>query len=111
MTKGIGIDIVEISRLKRVIDKWGDGFLNRVFNKKEIEYSMQKRFPYQHLAARFAAKEAVIKAFGDNVVTFKNIEIINDKFGKPSCRIHNKKNHIHLSIAHTDKYAIATALI
>ena len=111
MTKGIGIDMVEISRLKRAIDKWGDEFLNRVFNKKEIEYSMQKRFPYQHLAARFAAKEAIIKAFGNNPVTFKDIEIINDKFGKPSCRIHSRKNHIHLSIAHTDKYAIATAII
>ncbi|MBL7130621.1 MAG: holo-ACP synthase [Candidatus Omnitrophica bacterium] len=111
MTKGVGIDIVEISRLKQAIDKWGDDFLNRVFTKKEIEYSMQKRFPFQHLAARFAAKESIIKAFGNNPVTFKDIEIINDKFGKPSCRIHKKRNHIHLSIAHTDKYAIATAVI
>lgn len=111
MTKGIGIDIVEIVRLRRSIDKWGDDFLNRVFTKREIEYSMQKRFPYQHLAARFAAKEAIIKAFGNNPVTFKQIEIFNDKFGKPSCKIRNKKNHIHLSIAHTDKYAIATAII
>lgn len=111
MTKGIGIDIVEISRLKQAIDKWGDVFLNRVFTKKEIEYSMQKRFPYQHLAARFAAKESIIKAFGNNPVTFKQIEIINDKFGKPSCMINKKKNSIRLSIAHTDKYAIATAVI
>lgn len=111
MTKGIGIDIVEISRLKQSIDKWGKAFLNRVFTKKELDYSMQKRFPYQHLAARFAAKESIIKAFGNTPVTFKEIEISNDKFGKPSCRIRNKKNNIHLSIAHTDKYAIATAII
>lgn len=111
MKNGIGIDIVEISRLKQAVDKWGDTFLNRVFNKKEIHYSMQKRFPYQHLAARFAAKEAIIKAFGNNLVTFKDIEIINDKLGKPSCRIRRKKNHICLSIAHTDKYAVATAII
>jgi holo-[acyl-carrier protein] synthase len=111
MTKGIGIDIVEISRLKKAVDKWGDTFLNRVFTKTELEYSMQKRFPYQHLAARFAAKESIIKAFGNNPVTFKDIEIINDKSGKPSCRINKKKNKIHLSIAHTDKYAIATAVI
>jgi len=111
MTKGVGIDIVEISRLKQAIDRWGDVFLNRVFTKKEIAYSMQKRFPFQHLAARFAAKESIIKAFGNNPVTFKDIEIINDKFGKPSCKIHKKRNQIHLSIAHTDKYAIATAVI
>lgn len=111
MTKGVGIDIVEISRLKETVGRWGDLFLNRVFTKKEIEYSMQKRFPYQHLAARFAAKEAIMKAFGSSLVTFKEIEIINDKFGKPSCKIRNKKNQIHLSIAHTDKYAIATAAI
>jgi len=111
MSKGIGIDMVEISRLKKAIEKWGDVFLNRVFNKKVISYSMQKRFPYQHLAARFAAKEAVIKAFGNNPVTFKDIEIVNDKFGKPSCKIRNKKNNIHISITHTDKYAIATAII
>jgi len=111
MNKGVGIDMVEIARLKQAVDKWGDVFLNRVFNKKELAYSMQKRFPYQHLAARFAAKEAVIKAFGNSLVTFKDIEIVNDKFGKPSCRIRNRKNHIHLSITHTDKYAIATAII
>ncbi len=111
MNKGVGIDMVEISRLKKAIDRWGDVFLNRVFTKKEIDYSMQKRFPFQHLAARFAAKESIIKAFGNTPVTFKDIEIVNDKFGKPSCKINNKKNQIHLSIAHTDKYAIATAVI
>jgi len=111
MNKGVGIDMVEISRLKKAIDRWGDVFLNRVFTKKEIDYSMQKRFPFQHLAARFAAKESIIKAFGNTPVTFKDIEIVNDKFGKPSCKINKKKNQIHLSIAHTDKYAIATAVI
>ena len=111
MISGIGIDMVEVSRLKKAINKWGEEFLNRVFTKKEIKYSMQKRFPYQHLAARFAAKEAVMKAFGNNLVTFRDIEIINDKTGKPSCRLRNKKRTVHLSITHTDKYAIATAVI
>jgi len=111
MKKGIGIDLVEIKRLKSAIDKWGDDFLNRVFTKHEIEYSMDKRFPYQHLAARFAAKEAIMKAFGTGQVSFKDIEIINDKFGKPSCKIHNKKNKVYLSITHTDKYAVASAII
>lgn len=111
MIKGVGIDMVEISRLKQAIIRWGQDFLNRVFTKEEIKYSMHKRFPYQHLAARFAAKEAIMKAFGNNGLIFKDIEIINDKFGKPSCKIHKKTKRIHLSIAHTDKYAIATAVI
>lgn len=111
MTKGVGIDIVEIVRFKKAVERWKDAFLKRVFTEQEIHYSMQKRFPYQHLAARFAAKEAVMKAFGDIPITFKEIEISNDKFGKPSCRIRKRKNNIHLSIAHTEKYAIATAVI
>lgn len=111
MKRGIGIDMVNISRLQKAVKRWGDDFLNRVYTKKEIEYSMQKRFPFQHLAARFAAKEAVIKAFGNTSVSFKQIEIINDKFGKPTCKVRDKKHRIHLSIAHTDTYAIATAII
>ncbi|MFC1752241.1 holo-ACP synthase [Thermoproteota archaeon] len=111
MIKGIGIDIVEISRMQQVVDRQGEKFLQRVFSKGEIGYSMQKRFPYQHLAARFAAKEAVIKAFGDTQIAFKDIEVINDKFGKPSCKVRNKKRRIHLSITHTRKYAVATAVI
>lgn len=111
MIRGVGVDIVEIDRLRQAIQRWNEAFLNRVFTEKEIEYSMQKRFPFQHLAARFAAKEAIIKAFGDTFIAFKDIEITNDKFGKPTCSIQNKKNNIHLSIAHTDKYAIATAVI
>jgi len=111
MIHGVGVDIVEIERLKQAIQRWDEAFLNRVFTETEIKYSMQKRFPFQHLAARFAAKEAIIKAFGDTFIALKDIEISNDKFGKPRCAIHNKKNKIHLSIAHTDKYAIATAVI
>ena len=111
MIKGIGIDMVEISRFKKATKRWKNTFLKRVFTDQEIEYSMQKRFPYQHLAARFAAKEAVMKAFGDTVITFKEIEIVNDRFGKPTCKLRKKKDNIHLSITHTDKYAIATAVI
>ena len=99
MIKGIGIDMVEIGRFQKAVERWNEAFLNRIFTEREVQYSMQRRFPYQHLAARFAAKEAVIKAYGNTLVAFKDIEIRNDKFGKPSCRIRNKKNKIHLSIA------------
>jgi len=109
--KGIGIDIVEIERLKQVIQRWGDLFTERVFTQAEIEYSMQKRFPFQHLAGRFAAKEAVMKAFGKGKITFKQIEIFNDKFGRPFCRLHQKNKNVLISIAHSDKYAIASAIL
>jgi len=61
---GIGIDLVECARIQRSIDRFGDRFLHRVFTDGEIEYSLSMKFPARHLAARFAAKEAVSKAFG-----------------------------------------------
>ena len=65
---GTGVDIVEISRIKKAADKWKEKFLGRVFTEAELKYSYGKKFLYQHLAARFAAKEAVLKAFGDSSI-------------------------------------------
>jgi len=64
---GIGVDLVECARIQRSIDRFGDRFLHRVFTNGEIEYSMSMKFPARHLAARFAAKEAVSKAFGTGI--------------------------------------------
>ncbi|MCD5412420.1 holo-ACP synthase [Thermodesulfovibrionales bacterium] len=64
MICGIGTDIVEIKRLKNVVDKWGSHFLKRVFTAGEISFCYKKRDPFPHIAARFAAKEAMIKALG-----------------------------------------------
>lgn len=112
MIKGVGIDIVEIKRLDRAIKKWGKIFLNRVFTEKELAYAQSKRYPLQHLAARFAAKEAVFKAFGTSPkLNFKDIEISNDRHGKPYCRIKNKIKPIMISISHSDAYAVANAII
>ena len=112
MIKGSGIDIVEIKKLEKAVRRWGDVFLNRVFTKDELAYSQKKRFPMQHLAARFAAKEAIFKAFGTNPkLNFKDIEISNDKFGRPYCVINKKKPPISLSLSHTDNYAVACAII
>src|SRR5438105_3734438 len=80
----IGIDIVEIKRLSRVSKKWGRAFLNKVYTDRELAYAKSKRFPYQHLAARFAAKEAIFKALGEvetNFVGWRNVEILNDAYG------------------------------
>ena len=61
---GIGVDVIECSRIQHSIERFGDRFLHRVFTDGEIEYSMSMKFPERHLAARFAGKEAVAKAFG-----------------------------------------------
>ncbi len=78
MISGVGIDMVKIDKIKKAIDKWGDDFLNRIFNKEEIAHIVKGKMYYQRLAARFAAKEAVIKAISQNhVLAFKDILIFN----------------------------------
>ncbi|MDD5018988.1 MAG: holo-ACP synthase [Candidatus Omnitrophica bacterium] len=112
MIRGSGIDIVEIKKLKKAVERWGDIFLNRVYTSKELAYSRSKRYPLQHLAARFAAKEAIFKALGNSPrLNFKDIEIINDTNGRPFCRIRNRKSSIALSLSHTDNYAVACAIL
>lgn len=122
MIIGNGIDIVEVKRMKEVIERWGDKFLNRVFTKKELAYSKEKKFFYRHLAARFACKESVLKAFGDAKIgiELKNIEVLNDKRGKPEVVLHAeakdfaksvKVEKIAISISHTDKFALASAIV
>ena len=114
MILGTGIDIIEISRLQKAIDRWGEEFLTHIFNKEEIEYAKKRKFPTQHYAARFAAKEAVYKAFGDNKsLGWKDMTILNDKNGRPYCRLKKKnfKKKILISISHTENYAVANAII
>ena len=119
----IGIDIVEIKRLEKVSKRWGKAFLQKVYTRRELDYSRSKRFPYQHLAARFAAKEAIFKALGEvetDFVGWKNVEILNDANGKPMVRWHGqaektrrkrKIRDIVVSLSHTENYAVASALM
>ena len=75
---GIGVDVIECSRIQHSIERFGDRFLHRVFTEGEIEYSMSMKFPERHLAARFAGKEAVSKAFGTGIgkaMGWRNIDI------------------------------------
>ena len=111
---GIGIDIIEVSRIERAIERWGDHFLTHVFCEEEIAYAQKHKFPSQHFAARFAAKEAFLKALGDNSeANWKDIEITNDKNGKPICNYKKKsfKGKIFISLSHTKNYAVANAII
>src|SRR5260370_36842894 len=83
---GIGVDLVECARIQHSIDRFGDRFLHRVFTDGEIEYSMSMKFPARHLAARFAAKEAVSKAFGTGMgkaMGWRNIDVRKKPSGEP----------------------------
>ncbi|HQP11101.1 MAG TPA: holo-ACP synthase [Candidatus Omnitrophota bacterium] len=114
MILGTGIDIIEIDRLQSALDRWGEDFLKHIFNDEEIAYAKKRKFPAQHYAARFAAKEAVYKAFGsDKSLGWKDMTILNDKDGKPYCKLKKKnfKNKILISISHTKNYAVANAII
>ena len=112
-----GTDIIEIGRIKDALESKGDCFLNRVFTENEIDYcESKKKQKYQHYAGRFAAKEAVFKAISTKLndkyaITWKDIEIIDDKEGKPYVHLYgideNIFESIDISISHCKEYAIA----
>jgi holo-[acyl-carrier protein] synthase len=111
---GTGVDITEVKRLRQAVEKWGEEFLNRVFTKEELKNAKTRGSLYQHLAGRFAAKEAVFKALGDIGLNWKDVQILNNKEGKPCCMILNgrgKKLDVHISISHVKNYAVANAII
>ncbi len=123
MIFGIGIDIVKISRMENVLGRWKDRFMNRVFAQDEIDFCINKRLPGQHFAARFAAKEAFLKALGLGMtagIPWKDIEITNNATGKPEMELHGKaketchdKNikNILLSVTHDGEYGIAQVIL
>lgn len=112
MIVGIGIDMIKIEKIKASLDKWGDAFRNRVFNDEELKNIAKGKMYYQRLAARFAAKEAVIKAISKEYpLALTDIIILNRENGAPYCKF--KKDigvDIFLSITHIEDYAIACAV-
>ena len=122
MIKGIGIDIVEIERVKEAVDKYGRAFLDKIFTARELKYCRRSRaFKYPELAARFAAKEAYSKAIGTGIAGFgrrkkglswKNIEIINNASGQPFLAIDRKiDRRVQVSLSHSRDYAVASVYI
>ncbi|MBU1887978.1 MAG: holo-ACP synthase [Candidatus Omnitrophica bacterium] len=122
MIIGIGVDIIEVWRVKKALDKWGELFLKRVFTQRELDYANTKKFSHETLAARFACKESVLKAFGDTRIgaKLKNIEILNDSKGKPEVILHgevkefadkNQLDNIIVSMSHTNNYAVSNAIL
>jgi holo-[acyl-carrier protein] synthase len=114
MIKGIGIDIIETKRIRNISEKFGERFFQRLFTDNEINYCKSFSKPDLHFAGRFAAKEAYSKSIGTGISKdfgWKDIEILNDKRGKPYIN-HTKENEyskfiFHISISHTDDYACA----
>jgi holo-[acyl-carrier protein] synthase len=112
----IGIDIVEIDRIKKAAERWGRSFLERVYTPAELE--LYSRNP-SSLAARFSGKEAVIKALDSRNIGLKEIEILSDTSGKPQVRLYGRAQHkamdiglsgIAISLSHCKEYAIACAI-
>ena len=112
MVVGVGIDIIQIEKIKKSIKKWKDSFLDRVFNSEELKNILKGKMYYQRLAARFAAKEAVIKAISKEYpLALTDILILNRENGAPYCKF--KKDigiDIFLSITHIEDYAVACAV-
>jgi holo-[acyl-carrier protein] synthase len=114
--KGIGSDIVEVSRISRLREKYGVRFLKRIYTKGEIAYCESKEHPEVHLAGRFAAKEAIAKAVyqsGYNtIIPFSDIEILNDAEGRPMVSfLSNIQGNCLVTISHEQSMAIAFAIL
>ena len=103
MIIGNGIDIIDINRIRRVIDKYGDRFKKRCFSISEIERSEKRLNSVESYAKRYAAKEACAKALGTGLargVFWKDIEVGNNKYGKPFKNLHGKAKIIFFSDQH-----------
>lgn len=118
MIKGIGNDIIEIERIRKSLNH-AERFLDRIFTKREQNYCLKFNDPVPHLAGKFAAKEAISKAFGTGLgkqIYWHDLEILNEESGKPkvllSKRIDKAFNNplVFLSISHCKFYATAIAI-
>ena len=124
MAYEIGVDIVEVGRIRESVHKDGERFLGRLFSAWELKYCGGKADPAQHYAARFAAKEALVKAFGGNLEEngwrWPEVEVRNDANGKPAIELSGRAAArgkelgvvgIKLSLSHSREHAVAFVLV
>ncbi|MBL9128680.1 MAG: holo-ACP synthase [Verrucomicrobiales bacterium] len=123
MILGTGIDIVEVERVAGSVERFGERFLGRILVPDEIAYCRQHKIPGPHVAARFAAKEAVSKAFGTGIgasLGWHDIEIRRHPSGEPYVQLHGKGldllaarggRRLFVSLTHTAAYAAAVAIL
>ncbi len=118
-----GIDLVEIDRIRRLLVN-SEKQRDEIFSPMEVEYCLKKKKnPYQHFAARFAAKEAFLKALGTGILTglkLKDIEVVNDGYGRPEIKLYGKVKEaaeskgvreILVSLSHSAEYAVANVIL
>jgi holo-[acyl-carrier protein] synthase len=120
---GVGVDLVHLPRIRAVIDRWSDRFLARVFTESEIAYCRARRDPVQHFAARFAAKEAGLKALGTGLrlgVRWRELEVRRERGEAPVLVLSGRSraiglarggDRVLLALTHDGDYAMAQALL
>jgi holo-[acyl-carrier protein] synthase len=123
MILGLGIDLVELGRIRGAMEKFGERFLKRVLRPDEIAYCQSHRDPAPFVAGRFAAKEAVSKAFGTGIgsqLGWLDIEVRRKETGEPYVVLHDdglklleqrSARRLHLSLSHTENHATAVAIL
>ena len=123
MIYGTGIDIVDVDRIDQAYQRWGEKFPKKFLREEEIEYCMKQSNPLPSIAARFAGKEAISKAFGTGIGTklkWHDLEIIHNKYTRPTVKLHGKAIDLlmdlggkkaHISLTHTKGQAAALAII
>jgi len=123
MILGVGIDIIEVARIASSYEKFGERFLNRILLPDEIAYCLSHKQPAPFLAARFAAKEAISKAFGTGIgaaLGWQDMEIRRKESGEPFVVLHGKGEELFksrkakqllVSLSHTQNYAAVTAVL
>ena len=121
MILGTGIDIIEIDRIKNSVERYGEQFLNKIYTRGELDYCLAKSSKFQHLAARFAAKEAVYKALTTGwheVATWQDIEISNEPNGMPIVSLKGNlqsflstDKSLKISISHSRDYVACIAIV
>jgi holo-[acyl-carrier protein] synthase len=122
MVVGTGIDIVEVPRIAKSLERFGERFLNRIYTPSEIRYCDSKANRIERYAARFAAKEAGMKALGTGMrgVSWKDFEVGREPSGRPTMLFHGRAAEVakrlgvrraHLSVSHTEEHAVAYVLV
>ncbi len=123
MIAGIGVDVVEVARIKEMIKHHGRRFIARVYTVDEAAYSRGMKRAEEHFAARFAAKEAALKALGIGMrkgISWKDIEVVVGDLGQPNIRLSGGAadkadelgvNRVFVSLSHTKEYAIAQVVM
>jgi holo-[acyl-carrier protein] synthase len=121
---GIGVDVVEIRRVERMVNTWGERLLQRLFTDAEIQYCSARALPARHYAARIAAKEAAFKALAGSeearAIGWRELELLNSIVGIPSLSFHGRArdraavlgvSNVHVSVTHGDDSAVAVVVL